>query len=267
MRIGITTYGFMYTAPIEASLESIALAGFKQVEIAPAPPHLLLAEHDLAKRLRLRRLLEHLNLTCVSINPPELNLISANPHLRQVALRYYRESIGLAHELGGRIVVVIPGRQSPLIPMQPEAAVKLVRDQLQPLLRLAHRLRVDLALETVPFGFLETTAEVASLVHDIGDERMGIALDVANIFGREDVPRAVEVAAPSLKIAHLSDTWRNRWAHTAIGAAEVDFAEFVGALDRSGFQGPCVYELADGKDPRPHIAGDLARLKELGLEA
>ena len=79
--------------------------------------------------------------------------------------------------------------------------------------------------------------------------------------------RAGEVAAPSLKIAHLSDTWRDRWAHAAIGSAEVDFSEFVGALDKSGFQGPCVYELVDGKDPGPRIAGDLARMKELGLEA
>jgi sugar phosphate isomerase/epimerase len=267
MRIGITTYGFMYTASLEASLEFIAFAGFRLVEIAPAPPHLLLAEHDLDQRKRLRRLFEHLNLTCVSINPPELNLISANPQLRQVALRYYRESIALAHELGAHIVVVIPGRQSQLIPMPQESAVKLVLDQLSQLLKVAHRLRVDLAIETVPFGFLETAAEVASLVREIGDERVGIALDVANIFGREDVPRAVEVAAPSLKIAHLSDTWRDRWAHAAIGSAEVDFSEFVGALDKSGFQGPCVYELVDGKDPGPRIAGDLARMKELGLEA
>jgi sugar phosphate isomerase/epimerase len=266
MRIGITTYGFMYVASLASSLESIARAGFKLVEIAPAPPHLLLAEHDLEKRKRLVRRFDHLGLSCVSVNPPELNLISANPDLREVALRYYRASVILAHELGARIVVVIPGRQSQLIPMPRDTAVKLALTQLSQLAKLAHRLRVDLAVEAVPLGFAESAAEVAALVRDIGDERVGMALDVANIFGREDVGRAVEVAAPSLKIAHLSDTWRNRWAHTAIGTADVDFAEFVGALERIGFKGPCIYELVDGMDPRPHLAADVARLRALGLE-
>jgi sugar phosphate isomerase/epimerase len=265
MQVGITTYGYMYSASLESSLESIAAAGFKSVEIAPAPPHLLLADPDREQRRQLSRLLERLGLRCVSINPPELNLISANPDLREVAFRYYREGVLLAHELGATIVVVIPGRQSQLIPMPLDAAIKLFLDQLSQLVKVAHEFRVDLAVETVPFGFAESTAEVVSLVHEIGDERVGVALDVANIFGREDVPRAVELAARSLKIAHLSDTWRNRWAHTAIGAAEVDFGEFVRALDHSGFQGPCIYELVDGRDPRPRIAKDLARLRELGL--
>jgi sugar phosphate isomerase/epimerase len=267
MQIGITTYGYMYSASLESSLESIAAAGFRSVEIAPAPPHVFLARRDQDQRRQLSRLLERLGLACVSVNPPELNLISANPDLREVALRYYRDSVRLAHDLGAATVIVVPGRQSQLIPMPQDTAIKLFLDQLSQLVKVAHEDRVDLAIETVPFGFAESTTEVASLVLQVGDERVGIALDVANIFGREDVPRAVEVAAPSLKIAHLSDTWRNRWAHTAIGAAEVDFGEFVGALGHSGFQGPCIYELVDGQDPGPRIAMDLARLKELGLTA
>lgn len=267
MRVGITTYGFLYSATLEATLESIAAAGYRLVEVAPAPPHLLLADSDRAPRVRLARELERLNLTCVSINPTELNLISTNPVLRDVALRHYREGIRLARDLGAKVVVVVPGRQSQLIPMPRESAVRLVLEQLSRLVKDAHEHRIDLAVETVPFGFVESTAEVASLVDAIGDERVGIALDVANIHGREDVAQAVALAAPSLRIAHLSDSWRNRWAHTRIGTADVDFAEFVGALVSARFQGPTIYELVDGADPAPRIAGDLARLKALGLEA
>lgn len=267
MRIGITTYGYLYTASLEAALESIARAAFRVVEIAPASPHFRLTGADRSERTQLRRSLERLQLSCVSINPIELNLISTNPELREVALHHYRESIVLAHELGAEVVVVIPGRQSQLIPMPTDAAMKLVLEQLSRLVKDAHSNRVDIAVETVPFGFVDSAAEVAALVHEIGDERVGIALDVANIYGKEEVPRAVSLAAPSLKIAHLSDTWRNRWAHTAIGTGEVDFAEYVGALEENGFKGPVIYELVDGRDPAPRIAGDLARLKELGLEA
>jgi sugar phosphate isomerase/epimerase len=194
-----------------------------------------------------------------------MNLISPNPDLREVALRHYRESIRLASHLGAQIVVVIPGRQSQLIPMPTEAATKLAIDQLSLLAKDAHEYLIDLAIEPVPFGFAESTADVANLVNRMGDERVGMAIDVANIFGREDIPNAVSVAAPALKIAHLSDTWRDRWAHTAIGTGEVDFAAFIGALADNGFTGPCIYELVDGVDPTPRIARDLAHLKRLGL--
>ncbi len=266
MRIGMTTYGYLYSASIEGALESIARAGFKLVEITPSPPHMVLTDGDRGSRLKLVRKLEQLQVTCVSINPTELNLISTNPDLRELALRSYSEAIVLAHELGAQMVVVVTGRQSQLIPMPNDAATRIELEQLSRLAKVAHEHRVDLAIETVPFGFAESAAEVAALVHEIGDERVGIALDVANIYGKEDVSLAVSLVAPSLKIAHLSDTWRNRWAHTAIGSAEVDFAEFVGALLRRGFQGPCIYELVDGKDPETHIAGDLARFRSLGLD-
>ena len=267
MRIGMTTYGYLYSAPLEGALESIAHAGFKLVEIAPSPPHLVRTDEDRGSRLKLVRKLEQLQLTCISINPTELNLISTNPDLRDLALRLYAEAIALAHDLGAQMVVVVTGRQSQLIPMPVEMATRIVLEQLSRLVKEAHEHHVDLAIETVPFGFAESAAEVAALVHQIGDERVGIALDVANIFGKEDVSLAVSTAAPSLKMAHLSDTWRNRWAHTAIGSAEVDFAEFVEALERNGFRGPCIYELVDGSDPGLSIAADLERLKNLGLEA
>jgi sugar phosphate isomerase/epimerase len=266
MRVGITTYGYLYTASLESSLESIARAGFRLVEIAPLAPHLTLTGREKAHTQALRLRLERLHLTCVSVNAPELNLISANPQLRDVALEQYRNSIALAAELGAQVAVVIPGRRSQLIPMPEEAAVRLALEQLSLLTRDAHQHHVNLALEPVPFGFAESAGEVASLVRQIGDDRVGMALDVANIHGREDVPGAVSLAGSSLLIAHLSDTWRDRWAHTSIGTAEVDFAVFTRALRSIDFTGPCIYELVDGFDPGSRLANDLRGLRDLGLE-
>jgi sugar phosphate isomerase/epimerase len=256
----------LYTASLESTLESIARAGFSLVEIAPLSPHLTLTGREEAANRALRLLLDRLHLTCVSVNAPELNLISPNLQVRELALEQYRESIALAGELGAQVVVVIPGRRSPLIPMPEDAALGLAVAQLSLLTRDAHRHHVNLAIEPVPFGFAESAGEVASLVRQVGDERVGMALDVANIHGRENVPEAVLLAGSSLLIAHLSDTWRDRWAHTAIGKGEVDFGEFTRALRSSGFTGPCIYELVDGIDPGPRIAGDLRGLRELGLE-
>ena len=69
-----------------------------------------------------------------------------------------------------------------------------------------------------------------------------------------------------LGLAHVSDTWRARWAHTSLGRGEVDFASFAAALAAAGFAGPTVYELVDGEDPAPRLAADFAALSKAGWE-
>lgn len=235
------------------------------VEIAPSAPHIVLSQVDPPARRALLRMLEGIDLTCVSINPPELNLISPNPEIRELGLRHYMASIDLAGDLGAGIVVVVAGRQSPLIPMPADSALELALRQLTALDAHARKCSVKLAVETVPYGLNETAGAVATMVDRLGSENVGMALDVANIFGREDVGKAVEAAGRRLLIAHLSDTWRSRWAHTSLGAGEVDFPGYFRALALAGFQGPCIYELVDGEDPAPRIGPDLRTLESWGL--
>jgi len=261
----MTNFGFLYRRTLESSLESIARAGYQLVEITPAPPQVLVTELDRAGRMRLRKLLDDLGLSCVSVNGTELNLISPNREIRDLSLRHYRACIVLAGDLGAGTVVIIPGRQSALIPMPKDQAWNLAVEQVGLLAKDAREHGVELAVETVPFGFAETTGEVVALARAVADDRVGITLDVANVFGQEDVPQAVTATGGFLKLAHLSDTWRGRWAHTSIGRGEVDFREFIAALDSSGFAGPCIYELVDGEDPEPRLVGDLEKLEQFGL--
>src|SRR5437016_2727748 len=97
LRVGMTTFGYLYHTSLEASLESIARAGYRLVEIMPLPPHLSVSGADWLERRHLKRLLDDLGLKCVSINANELNLISPTPDLRETALRLYQQSIVLAH--------------------------------------------------------------------------------------------------------------------------------------------------------------------------
>ena len=69
---------------------------------------------------------------------------------------------------------------------------------------------------------------------------------------------------PRLALAHISDTWRDTWAHTSAGRGEVNFPAFAAALTEIGFGGPTVYELVDGEDPEPRLAADLAALAAAG---
>jgi sugar phosphate isomerase/epimerase len=262
-RVGITTFGFLFRTTLAQALETIAEAGYRDVEISLVEPHLS-TDPSHADRRKLSALLASLGLRCTSLNPPELNLVSPNPEIRELALREYRASIRLCHDLGAPVQMVIPGRRNALIPMPLPDATSLLEQQLAVLLEDAHATGVTLAVETVPFGFIETTAEVADVVRKFSDGLLGIAVDCANTYGREDIAEGVRLAGSDLCMAQFSDTWTSRWAHTSIGRGEVDFDAFRQALTEVGFGGPCIYELVDGEDPAPRIADDLRTLESAG---
>jgi sugar phosphate isomerase/epimerase len=264
LRIGMETFGYLYRATLQSSLESIARAGYATVEISSVPPHLPVTGFDVVQRRQLKRLLDDLGLTCVSVNNIELNLISPNTELREVALRQYRQSVVLAHDLGARVINVIAGRGGVLMSMPTQDATEVAVAQLAQLLKDAHEYGVHIALEIVPFGFVQTTDEMVALVRALDDDLVGICVDVANIYGHEDVRAAVSTVAPFIKLAHLSDTWRDRYAHTSIGRGEVDFPEFLDTLRTVNFSGPCIYELVDGEDPDQRIGDDLTTLRNWG---
>jgi len=91
-----------------------------------------------------------------------------------------------------------------------------------------------------------------------------VTYDAANALAQEDPVAGVARLGRYLAIAHVSDAWRTRWAHTSVGRGEVDFAAFAGALTAAGFAGPTVYELVDGEDPAPRLPADLAALEKAG---
>jgi sugar phosphate isomerase/epimerase len=264
LALGATTYGYLYERTLEESLRAISAAGFKLVEISVAPPHIYAPATGLLERRRLRRLLTELDLKCVSVNPVELNLISPNPALRDTAFAEYVEAVRFAHDLEVECVVVVPGRLNALIPTPFDDAVAVLKDQLTRLVPEAREQGVDLALETSPYGFFGTGREVAEVVAEFNDPHLGIAFDCANVFASQDVAAGVAEVKDWLKIAHLSDTWKQRFAHTSIGRGEVDFPAYANALIAARFGGSTIYELMDGEDPDPRIRRDQELLAQWG---
>lgn len=262
--LGTSTYGFLYHRDLSESLRRIASLGYEIVEISTAPPHLYVHDVTRKERLELSRLLDSLALQCVSLNAAELNLISPNRALRRVALEEYRATISLAGQLGVPQVVVVPGRRSALIPTPYDDAVTTLKCQLATLIGDARQAGVVLALETSPYGFMGTGHEVAGVVDDFEDEHLTIAFDCANVVASQDVEAGVREVGHRLTLAHISDAWRDRFAHAAIGEGEIDFRAYSTALVDVGFTGPTVYELLDGEDPEPRYRKDKETFEALG---
>ena len=262
------TFGWLHRAPLSDALRSLAAHGVRSAELTTAPPHLFSTYFGRYERLELTRLLRSLDMRVTSVNPSfaDLNLISANPEFRALSERQMLAEIELAHDLGAPYVVLIPGRRHALAPA-PDAAARAVLDSgLSVLVPRAIELGVTICLENSPYGYLGSAAALLEVITSHGSPNLRLVYDVANALAQEDPAAGVTTAADYLALAHVSDTWRDRWAHTSVGRGDVDFAAFARALSAAGFTGPTVYELVDGEDPEPRLDADLAALRKAGWE-
>jgi sugar phosphate isomerase/epimerase len=265
MPLGTALYGFLYRAEREQALRQISEAGYRLVELSATPPFLDLSDVSAGERRQIRVEFERYELSCVSVNPVELNPISTNSGLSSACYHQYRTAIELTAELGGESIVMITGRRSPLIPVPEDQARELLRGHLARLAPVAVRLGVTVCLEPVPYGFLQTADEIAGFIEESGIEGIGIVLDCANsFFAKADLGQEVDASAEFLKLVHISDSWLDRWGHTEVGTAEIDLRAFARALERRGYSGATIYELVDGQDPAPRLRADLERLSEWG---
>jgi len=260
------SFGWLHLAPLTDALRALARQGFRSLELTTAPPHLFGPAFGPYERLELKRTLAGLGLQVVSVNPSfaDINLVSTNPEIREISERQLVANIELAAELEARFVVVIPGRRHALAPAPGDAAQAVLDRGLAALVARAEELGVTIALENSPYGYLGRSGDLVEIVERWRSPRLRITYDVANALAIEDPAEGVRRAGKYLALAHVSDTWQSKWAHTSAGTGEVDFAGFARALAEIGFAGPTVYELVDGADPEPRLPADLAALAAAG---
>ena len=268
MQIGATTLGYLHQrATLAESLESLARAGYGLVDISPTPPHLYLPGTGSYERRQLRRLLAQLGLDCASVSPTELNLVSTNLAYAELSRHQLELSLELAHDLEAGAVVFAPGRLFVLNPAPVEDALAALIRQLELLVPTAERLGVVLAVESVPFGFMQTGQEVADVVDVVGSAWLGAAYDAANTLATEALDVGLRALGDRLTVMHVSGAWRDRWAHASVRGSDVDLAACAAALREIGFSGPTVYELVDGEDPEDRFRDDLTLFTDCGWAA
>jgi sugar phosphate isomerase/epimerase len=262
--LGGTNFGYLNSCSLDDALAHLAGCGMRVVELGLAAPHFDLTTATRDDVNGLRATLDRLELDCCSVNAAELNLISQNVGVARLAVTQYARLIEVAAELGVDTAVIVPGRQHPLRPCPSELAFDNFRAQLATLLRCAEKHRVTIALETVPFGFLQRTDELRDFVIEVNHPLLSMVVDCANVFMLEDPVDALRAGRPAMRLCHVSDAWKTRWAHTSIGSGEIDFAAIGKYLNDDGYQGVTIYELMDAHDPVPRLARDIAALESYG---
>lgn len=260
------TASWLHQEPLTHALDTVAAHGLRYIEFFTSAPHLQSTELDANARRRLRRQLEDLGLSPLSLNPSGLDVNPISPHsdVRALAERIIEAEIDLAADLGAPFVVLTTGRLHVLAPLPRSEALGLITDAYGRLADRATQAGIVLLVEPLPYGFLARSNELRELICTIDSPGLAMVYDVANVVAFEDPCAGLRAVKDELRLVHVSDSTPEEWAHTSPGRGEIDFASVAATLHEIGYTGPTVYELLDGEHPTPRYGADVAALVNAG---
>jgi L-ribulose-5-phosphate 3-epimerase len=265
LTVGACTYSWLWDLPLPDAVNRIADMGFRYFELMTHVPHCWPRDWSAADRAAFRELYESRGLRLTSVNPTflDINLASPNPGFREESVRQLRETIHLAHDLGGRIVVAIGGRKHLLLAPDPSHLWGLVRGALESLLPDCERLGVTLGLEN-GYNVLPTAELMVRMCRELSHPNLKVAYDVANATMVESPLAGLELVAKDMALLHLSDTDDKVWGHDRIGTGVIDFSAVTKRVKQIGYDGPTIMEIVDRRAPDESHRVSLERLRALG---
>lgn len=267
LKLGASIYTYLWDLPIHEALKRVAGMGFKYVEIMCTPPHIWMKGMDKQERKALRKVLESSKLELVSMNPSygsNLNLASTLPEVREFSVTSVKNAVELTHDLGGRIVIAVPGHLHPLMPAPFETAWQWSLDSIKECAEHAEKYGVTIALENVAaFRFFDTARLMKRMVEEVGSTHVRLMYDVANTPDSEYAPAAIHEIRDYLVFVHLSDR-SGAWGHQPVGMGSVDFASVARSLEAVAFQGVSVLEMTHPQASDGAILVSASKLETLG---
>ncbi len=191
---------------------------------------------------------------------PGRDLSSPDESERSKAVRYGKDGIDFAAEVGAPILIVLPapaGRTAPLGNPGNEAewlsAAQIewdnAVDSVKKMAKYAQERGIILAVEPInryETYLLTTVDDALRFVAEVGAENVKLNLDVFHMnIDEADLAQAVRKAGAMLVHMHVADSNRE-----APGRGHTDFTAIMQALHEIGFQGTIVLEpVPPGSDP------------------
>jgi sugar phosphate isomerase/epimerase len=115
---------------------------------------------------------------------------------------------------------------------------------------MADKVGVKLALEVIPNALSAPDALVSFIENDLEGANVGICMDVGHAFLMGDVADAVETCAEYLVTTHLHDNTRKSDDHLAPGEGAIDWPATVMSLQKIGYDGAWMFEVANTSSPK-----------------
>jgi len=249
--------------PLADAVRRIAAAGFRWVELWSDGCHVD-PRHELDVPA-LARLMRELGIGAHSVHTPFGGLELGHPvHCDGPASRsLIAAAIERAADLGARIAVVHPNSyEGPLDPLLHAASRDEARAIVGAALEAAQRCGVRVAIENmVGVGYWRFGTSLAELVEAFPDPRIGFCLDVghATVQGL-DIVSEVSAAGDRLAHLHVHDNDGRRDQHLPPLRGIIRWADLDRALERVGYRGRRVLEIAFQKGAEDALLKEASTL-------
>jgi len=238
--------------PLEEVIKRVASIGYEGVEIGAASPHAWPAYMEKGKRESTRKLLEECNMEVCAICPAlggEPGNNPASPLLaeRETAIKYYKQCVGLAQDLGSKMVTFVAGWI--VYGVSKKQAWNRAKQCLVETAKYAQDKEIIMVVEPVPgdSDLVETADDGINLMKESEMSNVKVMLDTFHVFYRDEIPADyVYKMKDDLVYVHVSDTDR-----LPPGKGKKDFRTFIQALKDIGYQGYLTVEVGFSRKVDP----------------
>lgn len=260
MRFGVSTHLYHDARLDRDHLVEIAAHGFETVEIFATRTHV--DYHDAAVLTQLREHLRDAELAAHSVHGPitdglngstwgaSYSLAMAEESARVLAVEETLAAMRAAAALEAPFVVLhlgVPLAQQPNgRDNRRDAALRSV----ETLAAAARPMGVQLALEVLPNPISDAEQLVGFIEDDLDAPGVGICLDSGHAFLLGDLADAIEAVSGHLVTTHLHDNRRTADDHLVPFEGRIDWAEAAMTLQKVGYEGVWMFELAPSATPR-----------------
>ena len=240
---------------VEAALDAIAAAGFKQAEICGQDPHVETPPQGRALD-QFRARLESRGLAGGTVHAPMRQNVLGAPEedWRRQKVEVLGAYLRFTAAIGYTAMVIHPV-PNPIFVPDPERAelpglmVDAARRSLDDLVPLAGAARVRMLLENLPYDCaypLLTMDELRPLVDDYPEEAVGLVVDTGHAWTIGcDPAEQIRVAGSRLRGTHIQDVdgrdpQDNHWLP---GQGDLDWPGIRGALEEIGYADLWTFEV------------------------
>jgi len=244
-------------------LVEIAAHGFEAIELFANRPHMPYGDERAIADLE--EALADAGLRLHSIHAPiaeqvlggrwagPYSIASADETARSRAVAEVEAALAVARRIPATYLVVHVGVPDSQTPAASENRPDAARRSLEALHAAAEPLGVRLALEVIPNRMSGADSLVALIEEHLDMPDLGICLDFGHAHLMGDVVDAVETVSGHLVTTHVHDNRGRSDDHLMPFEGSIPWEPTLMALQKIGFEGTFVFELAASATPRQSL--------------
>jgi sugar phosphate isomerase/epimerase len=267
---GVSTHLYVADRLDRDHLVEIAAHGFEAIELFAHREHF--DYRDRRAAIALAEWLDDTRLRLHSMHAPiarsyangiwkdGLSLASNDEARRKAAVDEALATLDVAAAVPYNVLVMHCGVPVPHATSGDNHRVALVRS-LEELSPVAERYGVRIAIEVIPNELSTPSALVDLIESDIEATHLGICMDVGHARMMGDVVDAIETCSGHLTTTHLHDNRGRTDDHLVPGKGVIDWDAATLALQKVGYDGVWMFELAVAAERRP-VLEQAAKARE-----